>query len=73
MVADLHSAVPAVLAAFHAERTRRGAPGAPLDRAAYVMLDGGALPAWFSRTIAALRDAGWVTGTVTVSRSPPNA
>jgi len=69
VVADLHSALPAVLAAFHAERTQAGAPGRPLNRAAYVMLDGGALPAWFSRTIAALRDAGWVTGTVTVGQA----
>src|SRR6266481_191433 len=43
VVADLHSAVPAVLAALRADM-----PGVT---AAYVMLDGGALPAWFSRTI----------------------
>ena len=33
------------------------------------MLDGGALPAWFSRTGAALRDAGWLAGTVTVGQA----
>src|SRR5215469_14211420 len=69
VVADLHSALPAVLAAFHAERGRQRAPGAPLDRVGYVMLDGGALPAWFSRAIAGLRDAGWMTGAVTVGQA----
>jgi hypothetical protein len=33
------------------------------------MLDGGALPAWFSRTIAALREQGWLAGTVTVGQA----
>ncbi len=33
------------------------------------MLDGGALPAWFSRTAAALRAAGWLAGTVTTGQS----
>jgi Protein of unknown function (DUF3866) len=61
VVADLHSALPAVLAAVRAEAS-------PV-RAVYVMLDGGALPAWFSRTAAALRDAGWLAGTVTVGQS----
>jgi hypothetical protein len=69
VVADLHSALPAVLAAFHAERRAPGAPAGPPGRAAYVMLDGGALPAWFSRTIAGLRDAGWIAGTVTVGQA----
>jgi hypothetical protein len=72
VVADLHSALPAVLAAFYAERRALGAPaGRPgvRDRAVYVMPDGGALPAWFSRTIAALRDAGWLAGTVTVGQA----
>ena len=40
VVADLHSALPAILAGL-----REAGPRA----AAYVMLDGGALPAWFSR------------------------
>ncbi len=69
VLADLHSALPAVLAAFHSERRRRSAPGAPPDRVAYVMLDGGALPAWFSRTVAALREAGWMAATVTVGQA----
>jgi len=61
VVADLHSAVPAVLAALRADK-----PGVT---AAYLMLDGGALPAWFSRTIASLREAGWLAGTVTAGQA----
>ena len=52
VVADLHSALPAVVAGL---RDRR-----PDARVVYVMTDGGALPLWFSRTVAALRDAGWL-------------
>ena len=44
-----------------------GTPGAL--RAVYVMTDGGALPAWFSRTCATLREAGWLAGTVTVGQA----
>ena len=55
VTADLHSALPAVLAGVRATR--------PTARVAYVMTDGGALPAWFSRTLDALADdlAGVVT------------
>jgi hypothetical protein len=59
VVADLHSALPAILAGITAE-----APGA---RVAYVMTDGGALPAWFSRTLDALRER--LVGTVTVGQA----
>jgi hypothetical protein len=61
VVADLHSALPAVLAGIHADR-----PGA---RVVYVMLDGGALPAAFSRSLAALRSAGALAGSVTTGQS----
>lgn len=61
VVADLHSALPAVLAGL-----RLGAPGA---RVGYVMTDGGALPAWFSRAVAGLRDAGWLAGCVSVGQA----
>ena len=61
VIADLHSALPAVLAGARAEPGRR--------RAVYVMLDGGALPAWFSRTIAGLRESGWLAATVTAGQS----
>src|SRR5690606_29830197 len=60
-IADLHSALPAVLAGLRAD--------APDARAVYVMTDGGALPLWFSRTVSALRDAGWLTGSVTVGQA----
>src|ERR1035438_79518 len=38
-------------------------------RVVYVMQDGGALPAWFSRTCATLKDAGWLAATVTTGQS----
>ena len=56
VLADLHSALPAILAGVLADR-----PGA---RVAYVMTDGGALPLWFSRTVSDL--APLLCGTVTV-------
>jgi hypothetical protein len=59
VTADLHSALPAVLAGIRADR-----PGA---RVAYVMTDGGALPAWFSRTLDGLRDH--LAGTVTTGQA----
>ena len=66
VVADLHSALPAVLAGIQGSyRTDRGS--AP--RVAYVMTDGGALPAWFSRTVAGLREAGWLAATISTGQS----
>lgn len=59
VTADLHSALPAVIAGVHAD--------APDARIGYVMTDGGALPAWFSRTLAGLGDA--LAGTVTVGQA----
>jgi hypothetical protein len=61
VVADLHSALPAVVAGVRASR--------PRARVAYVMTDGGALPAWFSRTLASLRETGWVTGSISVGQA----
>lgn len=61
VVTDLHSALPAVLTGL-----RETAPGL---RVAYVMTDGGALPIDFSRTVAGLRDAGWLTASVTVGQA----
>lgn len=57
VAADLHSALPAVLAGVRAL--------APQARVAYVMTDGGALPAAFSRTCAELRAAGWLAAVIT--------
>ena len=59
VVADLHSSLPAVLAGVLAAR--------PGTRVSYVMTDGGALPLWLSRTVAALRDR--LAGTVTVGQA----
>jgi hypothetical protein len=64
VIADLHSALPAILAGYRAGR-RSDAP----PRVAYVMQDGGALPAWFSRTAAGLAEAGWLAGTITVGQA----
>jgi hypothetical protein len=61
VVADLHSALPAVLAGLLADR--------PEAKAVYVMTDGGALPAAFSRAVAGLREAGWLAATVTVGQA----
>src|SRR5882757_8777799 len=72
VVADLHSALPAVLAGVlcPAERSGVSLPAAgSAPRVVYVMQDGGALPAWFSRTCAALREAGWLAATVTTGQS----
>jgi hypothetical protein len=59
VTADLHSALPAILAGVHADR--------PTARVAYVMTDGGALPAWFSRTLDGLRDH--LAGTITTGQA----
>jgi hypothetical protein len=74
VVADLHSALPAVLAGIFATERPRGAgfgrvAGGSAPRVVYVMQDGGALPAWFSRTCAVLREAGWLAATVTTGQS----
>jgi hypothetical protein len=72
VVADLHSALPAVLAGVFSPAERPGvspAPAGSAPRVVYVMQDGGALPAWFSRTCAALREAGWLAATVTTGQS----
>jgi hypothetical protein len=72
VVADLHSALPAVLAGVFDEAERTVGAGdehSCRPRVVYVMQDGGALPAWFSRTCAALADAGWLAATVTTGQA----
>ncbi|MCU7726531.1 DUF3866 family protein [Actinoplanes sp. KI2] len=59
VTADLHSALPAVLAGIKADK--------PQATIAYVMTDGGALPAWFSRTLDGLRDH--LAGTITTGQA----
>jgi len=61
IMADLHSAVPAILAGLREAR--------PEVRVAYVMTDGGALPLAFSLTVAGLSDAGWLAGTITAGQA----
>lgn len=61
VVADLHSALPAVIAGLRAD-------GAT-PRVVYVMTDGGALPLGFSRSVDELRTAGWLAASVTVGQS----
>ncbi|GAB3583538.1 DUF3866 family protein [Calidifontibacter terrae] len=61
VTADLHSALPAILCGIRNLR--------PQLKVAYVMTDGGALPAAFSRTSSALREADWLTGVVTVGQT----
>jgi hypothetical protein len=61
VIADLHSALPAVLAGIRS--VHAGA------RVVYVMTDGGALPLWFSRSVAELRSLGQLAATVTVGQA----
>lgn len=59
VTADLHSALPAVICGVRATDAHL--------RVAYVMTDGGALPAWFSRTLDGL--TGHLAGVVTVGQA----
>ncbi|CAN5325922.1 DUF3866 family protein [soil metagenome] len=59
VIADLHSALPAILAGIQLDGAR--------IKVAYVMTDGASLVAWFSRTLAALSDR--LVGTVTVGQA----
>ncbi len=61
VVADLHSALPAVIAGVRESR--------PDATVAYVATDGGALPLAFSRTVQQLRQSGWLVGSVTVGQT----
>ena len=61
VVDDLHSPLPAIVAGVRAHR--------PDARVAYLMTDGGALPAWFSRTVARLRDVGWLACCISVGQA----
>jgi hypothetical protein len=59
VIADLHSALPAIVAGVRAD--------APDARIVYVLSDGGALPIWYSRTVAELGSL--LAGTVTTGQS----
>ena len=64
VVADLHSSLPAVLAGLRSPGGQEQQP-----RIVYIMTDGGALPLAYSRVVAALREAGWLAGTVTAGQA----
>lgn len=61
VAAGLHSALPAILAGIRADR--------PHARVVYLMTDGGALPVAFSRSVAGLREAGWLAATISVGQA----
>jgi hypothetical protein len=61
IVADLHSSLPAIIAGLRHPN--------PTCRVGYVMTDGGALPAWFSRSVAGLREAGWIDVCITAGQA----
>ena len=61
VVADLHSALPAILAGIRLDR--------PQARVVYLMTDGGALPIAFSRNVATLTEQSWLAVTITVGQA----
>jgi hypothetical protein len=67
VVADLHSALPAVVAGIRAGASPDVRTVDRPARIAYVLTDGGALPAWYSRTLAALADE--LCGTVSTGQA----
>ncbi|OLO43329.1 hypothetical protein BKH30_13500, partial [Actinomyces oris] len=63
VVADLHSSLPAVLAGLRSDADEEQ------PRVVYIMTDGGALPLAYSRVVAALSQAGWLSGTITAGQA----
>ncbi|MEW9529582.1 DUF3866 family protein [Microbispora sp. NPDC049125] len=63
VIADLHSALTPILCGLYASAS------GPRPRVAYVMTDGGALPAWFSMSCAELRARDWLCGVVTAGQA----
>ncbi|MDN6602878.1 DUF3866 family protein [Brevibacterium sp.] len=61
LAADLHSALPAIIAGLRTVN--------PELRIVYVLSDGAALPASFSQAAAGLKDAGWLHGTISTGQS----
>lgn len=66
VAADLHSSLPAIVAGIRLAAHREGRPAPAV---AYVMTDGGALPLAFSRSAATLREAGWLSATITCGQA----
>jgi len=73
VTADLHSALPAILAGIRRDAGSSADTGSSANaggvKVAYVMTDGGALPAWFSRSVSQLRDAGWLDSVISVGQA----
>lgn len=61
IAADLHSSLPAIVAGILATR--------PEARIAYVLTDGAALPAWYSRTLATLRAHGLIASCLSAGQA----
>lgn len=61
VVADLHSSLPAIVAGIRATR--------PAASIAYVLTDGAALPAWYSRTLAALHEHGLLVACISAGQA----
>ena len=61
VAADLHSALPAIVAGIRMD--------APSARIAYVLTDGAALPAWYSRTAATLREHGLLASCISAGQA----
>lgn len=61
---DLHSALPAIVTGIEQGWTKTTPP-----TIAYVMTDGGALPAWFSRTVDTLRSTQRITSVITTGQA----
>lgn len=61
ITADLHSAIPAILAGLRLHR--------PDARVVLVHTDAAALPAAFSRSVAQLRDAGWLHASISAGQA----
>lgn len=66
ITADLHSALPAIITGIDVEAD---ALGVARPRIAYILSDGGALPAWFSMSVASMRESGWIAATISVGQA----
>ena len=69
VVADLHSALPAIIAGARCPLVGEDPSQSPLPKIAYVMSDGAALPLPYSRSVFGLKQAGWLVGSVATGQS----
>ncbi|HEY9291145.1 MAG TPA: DUF3866 family protein [Microlunatus sp.] len=65
VVADLHSALAPIIAGIRAETADHDQP----PKIAYLMTDDAALPLPFSKTVAQLRETGWLAVTITAGQA----